>query len=49
MLSVTFAHTAVVGRLPARHRDPVDRMPLAHARAGRIILECPAEIIEAQP
>lgn len=31
-LDVTFAHAAEVGRLPAIHRDPFDRLLVAQAR-----------------
>jgi PIN domain nuclease of toxin-antitoxin system len=35
MAPVTWAHTAAVERLPFHHRDPFDRLLVAHARAER--------------
>lgn len=35
MAAVTWAHTAAVQQLPFYHRDPFDRLLVAHARAER--------------
>jgi PIN domain nuclease of toxin-antitoxin system len=35
MAPVTWAHTAAVQQLPFYHRDPFDRLLVAHARAER--------------
>jgi PIN domain nuclease of toxin-antitoxin system len=35
MAPVTWAHTAAVQQLPLHHRDPFDRLLVAHARAER--------------
>ncbi len=37
-LAITFAHAAEVGRLPAIHADPFDRMLIAQARVERLTL-----------
>jgi PIN domain nuclease of toxin-antitoxin system len=37
-LDVTFAHAAEVGRLPAIHRDPFDRLLVAQARVEGLTL-----------
>jgi PIN domain nuclease of toxin-antitoxin system len=37
-LPITFAHAAEVGRLPAHHADPFDRMLVAQARVERLTL-----------
>jgi len=37
-LAITFAHAAEVGRLPALHADPFDRMLVAQARVEGLTL-----------
>ena len=37
-LLLTFRHAAQAGGLPPHHRDPFDRMLLAHAQAEGLIL-----------
>ena len=37
-LPITFAHAAEVGRLPAHHADPFDRMLVAQARVEKLVL-----------
>ncbi len=37
-LPITFGHAAEVGRLPAHHADPFDRMLVAQARVERLVL-----------
>lgn len=53
MLAVTFAHAAEIRTLPAIHRDPFVRMPVAQARVENLalltmdpnILHYPANVI----
>ena len=37
-LPITYAHAAEVGRLPALHNDPFDRMLVAQARVEALVL-----------
>jgi PIN domain nuclease of toxin-antitoxin system len=37
-LPIAFGHAAEVGRLPALHADPFDRMLVAQARVERLVL-----------
>jgi PIN domain nuclease of toxin-antitoxin system len=37
-LPVTFEHAVAAARLPARHRDPFDRMLVAQAQVERLVL-----------
>ena len=37
-LPITVEHTVAAGALPARHRDPFDRMLVAHARLEELVV-----------
>ena len=43
-LPVRLEHMAVLEKLPLRHRDPFDRLPVAQAVAGQFALLTPDEV-----
>lgn len=48
-LAVTGGHAAAVGRLPALHKDPFDRMLVAQAVAEGVMLVTADELVASYP
>ena len=49
ILPVRLEHIAALEKLPARHRDPFDRLLIAQAAAGQLALLTPDETIQKYP